>query len=72
MGETLEKLEKLEADNLVLETALHTYCLALDRLIEACLDDHGGIKQPDRGEIMRARSMLSSKYKHTLIKPGAK
>lgn len=52
----------------VLVAAVAVMSRALDELVGACLGDDGKPKAPDRGALMRARSMLPPACKHALQK----
>jgi len=52
----------------VLEVAAAVMSRALDELVGACIGDDGKPKAPDRGALMRARSMLPPACKHALKK----
>lgn len=55
-------------DVAVLEAAVAVLSRALDDLAGACVDDAGKPKAPDRGALMRAKSMLPPACKHSLQK----
>jgi len=52
----------------VLEAAVAVMSRALNELVGACLGNDGKTKAPDRGAMMRARSMLPPVCKHALRK----
>lgn len=55
-------------DARVLEAAVAVMAKALDELVSACLDETGKPKAPDRGAVMRAKSMLPPRCTHALKK----
>jgi hypothetical protein len=63
--------ERLAADIKVLALAAGVVSAALDELVGACLDGDGKPMAPDRGALMRARSMLPPTCEHALKKAPA-
>jgi hypothetical protein len=61
-------LAREAADVAVLEAALAVLSRALDDLAGACIDADGKPRAPDRGALMRARSMLPPACTHAFAK----
>jgi hypothetical protein len=53
-------------DTKVLLASIDVLSQHLDDLVGACIDDDGKPRTPDRRAVIRARSMLPSRFKHSL------
>lgn len=52
----------------ILDTALKIITKALDDLIGECTDENGQPKPPDKKTLMKAKALLPSGCKNTLVK----